>query len=119
MRQGILQPLQHLQLSRSATLWMRSRRAMSSAVSSKTQEVCYLSPHAQCSNTFWLTLIFFLFFLEQYIDLENRCGAMNYAPVPVVLSKGEGAIVWDVDGNKYYDYLSAYSAVNQVCVNKG
>ena len=48
-----------------------------------------------------------------YIDLENQHGAHNYHPLPVVLSKGKGVFVWDVDGKKYYDFLSAYSAVNQ------
>lgn len=47
------------------------------------------------------------------IDLENKYGAHNYHPLPVVLDKGEGVHVWDVDGRKYYDFLSAYSAVNQ------
>ena len=47
------------------------------------------------------------------IDVENKYGAHNYHPLPVVLSKGEGINVWDVDGNKYFDFLSAYSAVNQ------
>ena len=47
------------------------------------------------------------------IDLENKYGAHNYHPLPVVLSKGKGVKVWDVDGNEYYDFLSAYSAVNQ------
>src|SRR6476661_3215827 len=47
------------------------------------------------------------------IDLEIRYGAHNYHSLPVVLSKGEGVFVWDVDGKKYYDFLSAYSAVNQ------
>jgi len=50
---------------------------------------------------------------QQAIDLENQYGAHNYHPLPVVLSKGEGVFVWDVDGKKYYDFLSAYSAVNQ------
>jgi len=50
---------------------------------------------------------------QQLIDLEDKYGAHNYHPLPVVLSKGEGAIVWDVEGKKYYDFLSAYSAVNQ------
>ncbi len=45
--------------------------------------------------------------------LEARYGAQNYHPLPVVLSRGEGAYVWDVEGRKYYDFLSAYSAVNQ------
>jgi len=47
------------------------------------------------------------------IDLENKYGAHNYHPIPVVLEKGEGVFVWDVDGKKYYDFLAAYSAVNQ------
>ncbi|MEC5394897.1 ornithine--oxo-acid transaminase [Bergeyella sp. RCAD1439] len=48
-----------------------------------------------------------------YIELENRHGAHNYHPLPVVLDKGEGVYVWDVEGKRYYDFLSAYSAVNQ------
>tara|TARA_B100001057_G_scaffold196527_1_gene197266 strand:+ start:46101 stop:47315 length:1215 start_codon:yes stop_codon:yes gene_type:complete len=48
-----------------------------------------------------------------YIDLELTYGAHNYHPIPVVLSKGNGIYVWDVEGNRYYDFLSAYSAVNQ------
>ena len=47
------------------------------------------------------------------IALEEKYGAQNYHPLPVVLSRGEGVYVWDVEGNKYYDFLSAYSAVNQ------
>lgn len=47
------------------------------------------------------------------IALENRYGAQNYNPLPVVLSKGEGVFVWDPEGHRYYDFLSAYSAVNQ------
>lgn len=50
---------------------------------------------------------------QYYIDLENAYGAHNYHPLPVVLDKGEGVYVWDVEGKKYYDFLSAYSAVNQ------
>ncbi|QDO94778.1 ornithine--oxo-acid transaminase [Formosa sediminum] len=50
---------------------------------------------------------------QQAIDLENQYGAHNYHPLPVVLTKGEGVYVWDVEGKKYYDFLSAYSAVNQ------
>jgi len=50
---------------------------------------------------------------KQAIALEEKYGAQNYHPLPVVLSKGEGVHVWDVEGNKYYDFLSAYSAVNQ------
>mgnify|MGYP003477170798 FL=1 len=50
---------------------------------------------------------------EVLIEKENKYGAHNYHPLPVVLDKGEGVFVWDVDGKKYYDFLSAYSAVNQ------
>lgn len=50
---------------------------------------------------------------QEAIDLENRYGAHNYHPLPVVISKGEGVYVWDPEGKRYYDFLSAYSAVNQ------
>ena len=50
---------------------------------------------------------------QQLIDLEDKHGAHNYHPLPVVLEKGLGVHVWDVDGKRYYDFLSAYSAVNQ------
>jgi len=50
---------------------------------------------------------------QKYLDLENKHGAFNYHPLPVVLSKGQGVFVWDTDGRRYYDFLSAYSAVNQ------
>lgn len=50
---------------------------------------------------------------KEAIELEDKHGAHNYHPLPVVLSKGEGVHVWDVEGKKYYDFLSAYSAVNQ------
>jgi ornithine--oxo-acid transaminase len=50
---------------------------------------------------------------ERAIDLEWKYGAHNYKPMPVVLSRGEGVHVWDVDGNRYLDFLSAYSAVSQ------
>ena len=50
---------------------------------------------------------------KNIIDLELKHGAHNYHPLPVVLKKGEGVFVWDVEGKKYYDFLSAYSAVNQ------
>ena len=53
-----------------------------------------------------------------YIDLELEYGAHNYHPIPVVLSKGNGIYVWDVEGNRYSDFLSAYSAVNQGHCNK-
>ncbi|OGX91606.1 ornithine--oxo-acid transaminase [Hymenobacter coccineus] len=49
----------------------------------------------------------------QLMALENRYGAHNYHPLPVVLARGEGVHLWDVDGKRYYDFLSAYSAVNQ------
>lgn len=50
---------------------------------------------------------------EELISLEDRYGAHNYHPIPVVLERGEGVFVWDVEGKQYYDFLSAYSAVNQ------
>ncbi|MGY6561697.1 MAG: ornithine--oxo-acid transaminase [Luteibaculaceae bacterium] len=50
---------------------------------------------------------------QHYIDLEDKFGAHNYHPVPVVIEKGEGVYVWDVEGKQYFDFLSAYSAVNQ------
>jgi ornithine--oxo-acid transaminase len=50
---------------------------------------------------------------EDLIQLEDKFGAHNYHPLPVVLAKGEGVYVWDVEGKKYFDFLSAYSAVNQ------
>jgi len=49
----------------------------------------------------------------QAMDLENKYGAHNYHPLPVVLDRGEGVFVWDLEGKRYYDFLSAYSAVNQ------
>ena len=50
---------------------------------------------------------------QRMIDLEDKYGAHNYHPLPVVLERGEGVFVWDVDGKRYFDFLSAYSAVNQ------
>jgi ornithine--oxo-acid transaminase len=50
---------------------------------------------------------------HDYIEREHKYGAHNYHPLPVVLDRGEGVFVWDVDGKRYYDFLSAYSAVNQ------
>jgi len=50
---------------------------------------------------------------QEAMDLENKYGAHNYHPLPVVLTRGEGVYVWDVEGKQYYDFLSAYSAVNQ------
>jgi ornithine--oxo-acid transaminase len=50
---------------------------------------------------------------QDYINLEHEFGAHNYHPLPVVLQKGKGVFLWDVDGKKYYDFLSAYSAINQ------
>ena len=50
---------------------------------------------------------------KEAIALEDKYGAHNYHPLPVVLSKGEGVYVWDAEGERYYDFLSAYSAVNQ------
>ena len=48
-----------------------------------------------------------------HLDLEKKFGAHDYHPLPVVLAKGEGVYLWDVNGKKYYDFLSSYSAVNQ------
>jgi ornithine--oxo-acid transaminase len=50
---------------------------------------------------------------QKYIDIENKYGAHNYHPLPVVLDRGSGIFMWDVDGKKYFDFLSGYSAVNQ------
>lgn len=50
---------------------------------------------------------------QKYMDMEAKYGAKNYHPLPVVLEKGKGIFVWDVEGKKYYDFLSSYSAVNQ------
>ena len=50
---------------------------------------------------------------KKYIELEDKYGAHNYHPLPVVLAKGEGVFLWDVEGKRYYDFLSSYSAVNQ------
>ena len=50
---------------------------------------------------------------EQAMELEARHGAHNYHPLPVVLSRGEGVYLWDPEGRRYFDFLSAYSAVNQ------
>lgn len=50
---------------------------------------------------------------QHYLDLEDKYGAHNYHPLPVVLNRGEGVFVYDVDGKRYYDFLSGYSAVNQ------
>jgi len=54
-----------------------------------------------------------VFSSQELIDLEDRYGAHNYHPIPVVLSRGEGVHVWDTEGKHYFDFLSAYSAVNQ------
>jgi len=51
--------------------------------------------------------------MQYYLELEEKFGAHNYHPLPVVLNKGEGVFLWDVEGNRYYDFLSGYSAVNQ------
>ncbi len=50
---------------------------------------------------------------QRAIALEDKYGAHNYHPLPVVLDRGQGVFVWDVEGKRYYDFLSAYSAVNQ------
>jgi ornithine--oxo-acid transaminase len=51
--------------------------------------------------------------LPQFIEQEDKFGAHNYKPLPVVLSRGQGVFVWDVEDKRYFDFLSAYSAVNQ------
>src|ERR1051325_8510354 len=50
---------------------------------------------------------------QYYLNLEEKYGAHNYHPLPVVLHRGEGVYLWDVEGKRYYDFLSGYSAVNQ------
>src|SRR3954468_12386737 len=50
---------------------------------------------------------------QQAMELEDKYGAHNYHPLPVVLDRGEGVYLWDVEGKRYYDFLSAYSAVSQ------
>lgn len=50
---------------------------------------------------------------QDYIDREKKYGAHNYKPLPVVIARGKDVFVWDVEGKRYYDFLSAYSAVNQ------
>ena len=50
---------------------------------------------------------------KDFIETEDKYGAHNYHPIPVVLSRGEGVFVWDVEGKRYYDFLSGYSALNQ------
>src|SRR5258706_15631372 len=50
---------------------------------------------------------------QYYLELEEQYGAHNYHPIPVVLNRGEGVYVWDVEGKRYYDFLSGYSALNQ------
>jgi ornithine--oxo-acid transaminase len=53
------------------------------------------------------------FTTQYYIDKEKKFGAHNYKPLPVVIARGKDVFVWDVEGKRYYDFLSAYSAVNQ------
>ena len=55
---------------------------------------------------------------QQMMALEEQYGAHNYHPLPVVLHKGEGIYVWDVEGKKYFDFLSSYSAVNRDTVTR-
>src|ERR1700744_2400318 len=50
---------------------------------------------------------------QQYLEREELYGAHNYHPLPVVLTRGKGVHVWDVEGKRYYDFLSGYSAINQ------
>jgi ornithine--oxo-acid transaminase len=71
------------------------------------------APYLTFNQSFMITEITEKLTSEEIIQLEEKYGAHNYHPLPVVLAKGEGALVWDVDGKQYYDFLSAYSAVNQ------
>jgi len=50
---------------------------------------------------------------KELMQMEDRYGAHNYHPLPIVIARGEGVYVWDPEGKKYFDFLSAYSAVNQ------
>lgn len=68
-------------------------------------------PEYLCSQT--LTIMVEVQSAQEAIALEEKYGAHNYHPLPVVLSRGEGVFLWDVEGKRYYDFLSAYSAVNQ------
>ena len=52
---------------------------------------------------------------QYYLELEEKNSAHNYHPIPVVLSRGEGVYVWDVEGKRYYDFLSGYSAMPNHC----
>jgi ornithine--oxo-acid transaminase len=61
-----------------------------------------MQTHSSCSDK-----------TRYYLELEEKYAAHNYHPLPVVLSRGAGVFVWDVDGRKYYDFLSGYSALNQ------
>src|SRR5215216_7082650 len=60
-----------------------------------------------------MTSITTAFGTPYFIGLEDKYGAHNYHPLPVVLTRGEGVFVWDVEGKKYFDFLSGYSALNQ------
>src|SRR4029078_7427387 len=87
------------------------------------------SPHgliyyiARIFPGFHFTFTFSIFFMStisamtdrsaHFLHLENEYSAHNYHPLPVVLEKGKGVHVWDVDGKRYFDFLSGYSAVNQ------
>lgn len=68
-----------------------------------------------CSTVFLVSCVMTdsLISSQEAISLEDKYGAHNYHPLPVVLTKGEGVFLWDVEGKRYYDFLSAYSAVNQ------
>ena len=66
---------------------------------------CYLCPMHATTNLTPLT--------QSFIEKEEQYGAHNYHPLPVVINRGEGVFMWDVEGKKYYDFLSGYSAVNQ------
>src|SRR5690554_3095144 len=70
--------------------------------------ICYLHHLTNTSKN-----IILMTSTREAIALEDQYGAHNYHPLPVVLAKGDGVFVWDPEGNRYFDFLSAYSAVNQ------
>lgn len=74
--------------------------------------ICCFFYKLHAANDYELKLLYIMT-AQEFIDREARYGAHNYHPLPVVLERGEGIYVWDTDGKKYFDFLSAYSAVNQ------
>src|SRR6188474_819417 len=72
-----------------------------------------LQSHFFFKNHFMNSLITISGNTQHYLELEEKYGAHNYHPLPVVLDRGEGVFLYDIDGKRYYDFLSGYSAVNQ------